>query len=552
MLFRHLSVAAVGLLAAVQPAAAQTPADNTGTANFTVFVRGTRVGAQTVSLARDGNGWVIASTGQLGAPFDLITTKFEMRYGLDWQPRQLQVEGSLRGVPLGLNTSFGITTAVNDMLQGTQRGSTTLQISPRTVVLPSSLFGAYEALAARLDGATAGTRIPVYMAPDAETTISVDRVTTRHIITANNFVDMQEFALKLATPGGLVPIEIWTDSQRRLARIVLPISSVVVLRDDLASGLTHEQAVRRPGDQNVFIPSNGFSLAGTFSRPANAAGNAPVVIFAASPGPQGREHSTYGIPVVGEIAGALFDAGYATLRYDGRGVGQSGGRTESAGLPEYTDDVISVIEWLRKRQDVDGNRVIVIGYGESGPVALLAARRSTRVKGVVLLAAPGRSGRETTLEQQQQLLSTLDLPEAAKNVRRSLQAAINDAVVTGRGWDRLPADVRRDADTPWFRSWLMFDPASTIRNLKQPLLVVHGARDLEILPSHAARLEELSRARNVAAAFTGRVMVNDANHLLIPATTGSIEEYVTLPDRTVSPEVARAIAAWLPGVLTAR
>lgn len=543
------------LLGAGGAASAQTPGDNTGTANFAVFIRGTRVGAQTVTLSRNPGGWTISSTGQLGAPFNLVTTRFEMRYSGDWQPQQLQLEGSLRGQPLGLNTSFGLTTATSDMVQGVQRGSATHQISPRTIVLPTSMFGAYEALAAQLETATPGARFQVYLAPEGESTITVDRITPRHIIGSDGAVDVREFALKLSTTSGPAPIEIWTDTHNRLARIVLPVSSVVVLRDDLASVLTREQPVERPGDQSVFISSNGFSLGGTLSRPAGGAPKVPVVLFVSSPGPQGRDYSTFGIPVIGEIAASLFDSGHAVLRYDGRGAGQSGGRTESASLTEYADDVLSVIEWLRRREDVDGDRIVLVGYAEGGPIALLAARRSDRVRGVVLIAAPGRSGRETTLEQQQQILATLDLPEAAKGARRAMQAAINDAVISGRGWDRVPADVRRDADTPWFKSWLLFDPASAIKDLKQPLLIVHGTLDTEILPTHATRLEELSRARKVPTSATTKVLVTGVNHLLIPATTGVVAEYISLPTRAVSPDVGRAIASWLkgqPGVMTTR
>ena len=35
------------------------------------------------------------------------------------------------------------------------------------------------------------------------------------------------------------------------------------------------------------------------------------------------------------------------------------------------------------------------------------------------------------------------------------------------------------------------------------------------------------------------------NHLLVPATTGEVSEYATLPDKTVTPAVATAIAEWL-------
>ena len=35
------------------------------------------------------------------------------------------------------------------------------------------------------------------------------------------------------------------------------------------------------------------------------------------------------------------------------------------------------------------------------------------------------------------------------------------------------------------------------------------------------------------------------NHLLVPATTGEVSEYASLPDRNVSKDVTTAVTAWL-------
>jgi hypothetical protein len=35
------------------------------------------------------------------------------------------------------------------------------------------------------------------------------------------------------------------------------------------------------------------------------------------------------------------------------------------------------------------------------------------------------------------------------------------------------------------------------------------------------------------------------NHLLVRATTGEVGEYESLPDRNLSPDVAKAIGDWL-------
>ena len=41
------------------------------------------------------------------------------------------------------------------------------------------------------------------------------------------------------------------------------------------------------------------------------------------------------------------------------------------------------------------------------------------------------------------------------------------------------------------------------------------------------------------------------NHLMVPATTGEIGEYATLPDRNVSKEITAAVTRWLTSTFAA-
>ncbi len=240
--------------------------------------------------------------------------------------------------------------------------------------------------------------------------------------------------------------------------------------------------------------------------------------------------------------------GYLVVRYDKRGVGQSGGRIENAGLAEYAEDVIAIVTWLRKRKDIDGDRVSVIAHGEGAAVALTAAAREKRISRVALIAAPGTSGRELTLEQQRLSLARLNETDADRQAKIALQQRVVDAVITGNGWEAVPPDVRRQADSVWFRTWLLFEPGAIINKIKQPILVVHGALDREVPVAHADRLDALATARKgVPPAHSAKIIVPGVNHLLVPATTGEIDEYDALPVKTVSPAVMAAILQWLKG-----
>jgi fermentation-respiration switch protein FrsA (DUF1100 family) len=90
----------------------------------------------------------------------------------------------------------------------------------------------------------------------------------------------------------------------------------------------------------------------------------------------------------------------------------------------------------------------------------------------------------------------------------------------------------------------MFDPAPVIKDLRQPILIVQGDLDVQVQPHHADKLGGLARARKKAGPVEV-VHVAGVNHLLVPATTGEVQEYAQLKEKTISPEVAAAIVAWL-------
>ena len=137
----------------------------------------------------------------------------------------------------------------------------------------------------------------------------------------------------------------------------------------------------------------------------------------------------------------------------------------------------------------------------------------------------------------------MQLAPADRVARIELQERINAAVLTGKGWEGIPADMRKQADTPWFQSFLAFDPARVVRDIRQPLLIVHGELDAEVPASHMDRLAELAKASRSRAVAV--VSVRGVNHLLIPAVRGELDEYATLKDRTLSKDVTTAITSWL-------
>lgn len=559
MVRRYFTVAMLAALAATPAVAQQPPAAATPVpaASFIVFIQGSPLGAEQAAITASTDGWTIRGSGRLGNPINVSTSRFEMRYDREWRPLGLEIDASQRGQPMLLRTVFAGGTATSEITESGRQSQKADKVSADAVVLPNMFFCAYEALALRLRALTLPAELRVYVAPQVEIGMKVVSAAEERIRTSERTIVAKRYSVVFANPGGPVPAEVWVDEDGRLLRVRVPSQGLEVAREDVAAVSSRVERLARASDEEVRIPSNGFSLAGTMSKPLAAAPAAPApgskpvvvrqpaVILVPGAGLADRDETISGVPVFAQLANALSDAGFIVVRYDKRGVGQSGGRDESATIRDFADDVRAVTEFLRKRKDVDPYRIAVVGYGEGGLVGMLAASESKKqVTALALLAVPGANGGELILEQQQYLLDRMTLPEPEKRSRMELQRKIQAAVLSGQGWDSIPAAYRRQADTPWFKSFLSFEPARVMPKVSQPVLIVQGDRDRQVPARHGPLLADLARARK-GNAGADLVVVEGINHLLLPATTGDIEEYPQLQDRSISPKVIDALASWL-------
>ena len=542
---------AVPLVASAQQPPVPPPLPDAGATNFTIFLRGAPIGSEQIAVSRTATGWTIASSGRLGAPIDVVARRLQVRYTQEWRPIEFTLDGTVRGQPQTLRTSVEGTTAKSQMSIAGQASEKSDAIDAAALLLlPNSFFGPYEALAARLRTATPGTEIPAYLVPQATMTIRTGESVPEQIQTASRVVSARRTHVTLVLPSAQLDADLWTDDTGRMIRFSLPAQSLEVVREDIAAVSARSLSISRPNDEPITIPGNGFLLAGTLSRPAQTTeAKLPAVVLVGGSGPADRDGLVYGIPVLGQLAGALADAGSMVVRYDKRGIGQSGGRAESASLNDYAEDVRAAIKMLENRKDVDLKRIAVVGHSEGGLVALIAASKEKKIAAVGLIATPGITGADIVLAQQQRLLNRMSISAEEKQAKVDAQKKIHEAVISGKGLELLPPDVRRSVDNAEFQSLLVSDPTKLVAAVRQPLLIVQGELDTQVEPMNADRLESIARARKNAPP-PDVVKVPGVNHLLVPATTGEVDEYGSLKDKQVSRQVTDAIVTWLKKTLS--
>jgi pimeloyl-ACP methyl ester carboxylesterase len=527
--------------------AAQAPAADARA--YLVFFRGSPIGREDINVRTEAGEFVISGTGRLSPPLDIVTKRAEVRYGADWSPRSMDFEGVANLREQVVKISFANGEATVEATVAGKPMSKVDKVSPQTLVLPNGFFGFHEALAQRLATVTPPAELPAYIAPQVEIRIKVKSVASERVQTGARTFEVRRYALAFANPGGDLDFQLTADALGRLIRITIPAQALDVVRDDVAASTSRTQIHANPGDEPVSIPGSGFNIAATITKPKAATERYPAVVLLSGAAAGDRDGVTAGVPIVGQIAGALADAGYLAVRHDKRGFGQTGGRAESATLADFAEDTRAVVRYLDKREDVDPKRIVVLGHAEGAWVALLTASREDKVAGVISISAPAVTGAELVLEQQRHALAQMNLPDAERQAKIDLQKKIQAAVLSGKGWEGIPPEVRKQADTLWFHSLLTFDPARVIKDVDQPILILHPELDRPVPVAHADKLAELAKKSDSKSVEV--ITVRGVNHLLVPAATGEASEYGSLADRNVSRDVTKAITDWLVKTLAA-
>ena len=281
-------------------------------------------------------------------------------------------------------------------------------------------------------------------------------------------------------------------------------------------------------------PVSRLNLSGMLTVPAGP-GPFPAVVLVNDLGAQDRDGTVGDYQMMGSLADYLTRRGIAVLRYDDRGVGQSGGSTATATTAMLVSDVQSAINFLRSRLEINISRIGVVGHGEGANVALLTAGQPLPPAFVVSLAGYGLTGQQTLLEQQvalqkAQKLSPM-LVQAAYERKRTMYDIIRltnpaqaQSIVSNMLRQDQPAldgpaaqVAAKQLLTPWQRYFLSFDPVDQLDQVRCPVLLLSGSDDLEAPADlHQSVLEKELRSFNRR---TTAKRLPGVNHLFQPPKT---------------------------------
>lgn len=302
----------------------------------------------------------------------------------------------------------------------------------------------------------------------------------------------------------------------------------------LVGSVSFAQSENRLGyfELDQILETSTGELSGTLTVPI-LKGTFPVALIIAGSGPTDRNGNNAQMKnnSLLLLAHELAAQGIASIRYDKRGIGASKDALvseENLRFENYAEDAKAWVAQLKA--DPRFRKLIVIGHSEGSLIGILACEQAD-----VFVSLAG-AGRPIDVILKEQLAVQL------KGEKKLLRAA-NEGLTKlkeGKLAEDSPAGLFglfHPSVQPYMISWMKYDPAVEISNLKIPIVIIQGSTDLQVKEEDAVILFK-------AHPLNSRlIIIENMNHVLKIAPLGrekNIETYSN-PELPLAEELCRVL-----------
>lgn len=287
------------------------------------------------------------------------------------------------------------------------------------------------------------------------------------------------------------------------------------------------------------IPGPQGDLAGTFVAGGK---KAPVVVIIPGSGPTDRDgNNPLGVSAspYRMLAEALAVKGVSTLRIDKRGMFESKRAIPDANAVTVADYAADAHHWADAARRKSGVKCAwLLGHSEGVLVALSAAQNPAGLCGLILVSGPGRKLGGVIREQLKANPANAPLLPQAMGALNSLEAgkAVDSSAFAAPLQGLFNAKVQ-----PFLMDLMHQDPTGEIARIDLPVLIVQGAKDIQVSLADANALHAAQPKSKLA-------IIPAMNHVLKDVAgddrAANLATYAN-PDMPVDPAAIDAIAIFV-------
>lgn len=577
---RVLKVVAVLFLAVVWSAAAAQSAEGDQAANVYDLFQGP------ANVGEFGATFTPVDPEAAGAGVDLsgvsdsyatvpgfLDFDASLTVGPDGSADSYRLTGTVQGVAVEIEAAFHVGGVTITATQAGQTSSFELAAREPLYVVDNNFIDGLQLIARR---AVASPGVEVDIAIVVPQVVQLGRATA---IANHDVEDLEHAGTTLSTrrvevemlvAGQSVASTLWLDEAGDIVVLEQPAFSVrFVRRGDQAAGGSGGESVGAEVSEgaqafldrtrqcveatDVTVQSTGETLAGVLTLPvAQGAEQQQAPTLLVLPGSGAVDIAGNALPIIRnsaleQLAYGLGCHGYGVLRIAKLGIPPSTGDGNAVTLDTYAQNTADWLALLASHPGVDPTRIGLIGHSEGGLVAVYAAAGHViDPASLVLIAAPGRP-LGVLLEEQllaraaESGATDAELAELGQQVTQAL-AAIRAS--SGTRLD-LTGDLAQNPIAQMFghaagllRTEMGQDPAALLASLELPVLIVQGAKDMQVRSADGDAL--------AAAAPRARlVTIPDLTHNLVDYAGPALEGMVPSPDAVLSADLLATLTTFL-------
>ncbi|WP_088006951.1 alpha/beta hydrolase [Indiicoccus explosivorum] len=295
------------------------------------------------------------------------------------------------------------------------------------------------------------------------------------------------------------------------------------------------------------------ALAGTLTLPKEGAGPFPAVVFVHGSGDIDRNGNAKRLPInaykeLGDLAASL---GFATVRYDKRGVGKSEGDFYSAGLFDLIDDVERVVQFAASHPAIDENGLILLGHSEGALIAPAVNKRQN-VQGMILIAGTAEPLGDTTAWQRAQMKEDMQTKTGFQGfILRLLKVDQKIEKMNTQMAEKLLSSDEpvmrfkgQKINAKWNREHGQYDVRDYLPDVTCPVLAVTGQKDVQVKP------EQVQGICGLVSGPCEARLIPDMTHILRktdkdPSISSIMNDYKKQIKEPVDDELKQVIGDWL-------